>query len=156
LSWPTTLVARFSSGRGFVGRFRYYINFDWTFDTSGYRGASTSIILDRVRRYTVPGAIVLMHPGAGSTDPQALPSEHHDAEGHGLLLHGPVPNSDGRRTHHRSPPRSFVNSGGFIVRRRAYVPPVPKDPPRALGCGLGAVGLRSSTAGPAGDGASQL
>jgi len=52
----------------------YYINFDWTFDTTGYLGVNQSVILDRVRQYTVPGAIVLMHIGEGSTDPQALPS----------------------------------------------------------------------------------
>ncbi|HET8642225.1 MAG TPA: polysaccharide deacetylase family protein [Pseudonocardiaceae bacterium] len=50
----------------------YYISFDWTFDTTGYLGASQSVILDRVRRYTVPGAIVIMHIGEGSTDPQNL------------------------------------------------------------------------------------
>jgi peptidoglycan/xylan/chitin deacetylase (PgdA/CDA1 family) len=50
----------------------YYINFDWTYDTTGYAGASVSTILDRVRRLTVPGGIVVMHPAPGSTDPQAL------------------------------------------------------------------------------------
>lgn len=50
----------------------YYINFDWTFDTTGYQGVSVGVILDRVRRLTVPGAIIVMHPGEGSTDPQAL------------------------------------------------------------------------------------
>lgn len=52
----------------------YYLNVDWTYDTTGWKGSSTSVILDRVRRLTVPGAIVLMHVGTGSTDPQALPS----------------------------------------------------------------------------------
>jgi peptidoglycan/xylan/chitin deacetylase (PgdA/CDA1 family) len=52
----------------------YYISFDWTFDTTGYQGASTAVILDRVRRYTVPGAIIVMHVGSESTDAQALPS----------------------------------------------------------------------------------
>jgi len=52
----------------------YYINFDWTYDTTGYQGASLPVILDRVRRYTVPGGIVLMHVGEGSTDPQYLPT----------------------------------------------------------------------------------
>ncbi|MFI1169241.1 polysaccharide deacetylase family protein [Streptomyces sp. NPDC020801] len=51
----------------------YYMNWDWTFDTTGYKGVSTATILARVRQYTVPGAIILMHPGAGSTDPAALP-----------------------------------------------------------------------------------
>jgi peptidoglycan/xylan/chitin deacetylase (PgdA/CDA1 family) len=52
----------------------YYVNFDWTYDTTGYQGASEATILARVRQYTVPGAIVVMHPGAGSTDPAALPA----------------------------------------------------------------------------------
>ena len=50
----------------------YYINFDWTFDTTGYNGASLAVILDRIHRYMVPGGIVVMHVGAGSTDPQYL------------------------------------------------------------------------------------
>ncbi len=52
----------------------YYIQLDWTYDTTGWRGISTAAILDRVRSFTVPGAIILMHVGTGSTDPQALPS----------------------------------------------------------------------------------
>jgi peptidoglycan/xylan/chitin deacetylase (PgdA/CDA1 family) len=52
----------------------YYINFDWTYDTTGYQGASLDVILNRVRQYTVPGGIVLMHVGEGSTDPQYLPT----------------------------------------------------------------------------------
>jgi peptidoglycan/xylan/chitin deacetylase (PgdA/CDA1 family) len=51
----------------------YYISFDWTFDTTGYNGASTATILARVRQYVRPGAIIVMHPGEGSTDPAALP-----------------------------------------------------------------------------------
>ncbi|WP_051942910.1 polysaccharide deacetylase family protein [Streptacidiphilus rugosus] len=51
----------------------YYISFDWTFDTTGYNGASTATILSRVRQYVRPGAIIVMHPGEGSTDPAALP-----------------------------------------------------------------------------------
>lgn len=52
----------------------YWISYDWTFDTTGYRGASTEVILDRVRRYTVPGGIVLMHLSTESTDTAALPA----------------------------------------------------------------------------------
>lgn len=52
----------------------YYINWDWTFDTTGYLGVDPSVILDRVRRYTVPGAIILMHLSTESTDTAALPS----------------------------------------------------------------------------------
>jgi uncharacterized protein with LGFP repeats len=51
----------------------YYISFDWTFDTTGYNGASAATILSRVRQYTRPGAIIVMHPGEGSTDPAVLP-----------------------------------------------------------------------------------
>ncbi|HEU4349927.1 MAG TPA: polysaccharide deacetylase family protein [Actinoplanes sp.] len=52
----------------------YYVNFDWTFDTTGYQGASLPVILDRVQRYTVPGATVVMHLSTESTDTAALPS----------------------------------------------------------------------------------
>jgi peptidoglycan/xylan/chitin deacetylase (PgdA/CDA1 family) len=51
----------------------YYLNVDWTYDTLGWKGSSRSVILDRVRRLTVPGSIILMHVGTGSTDPAALP-----------------------------------------------------------------------------------
>ena len=52
----------------------YWVEFDWTFDTTGYLGASQAVILDRVRRYTVPGATVLMHLSTESTDTAALPA----------------------------------------------------------------------------------
>lgn len=52
----------------------YYVNFDWTFDTTGYTGASTDTILARVRQYTVPGATIVMHLSNDSTDTAALPS----------------------------------------------------------------------------------
>ncbi|MBF6137147.1 polysaccharide deacetylase family protein [Nocardia otitidiscaviarum] len=52
----------------------YYINYDWTFDTTGYQGASLDTILTRVRRYTVPGATIVMHLSDESTDTAALPS----------------------------------------------------------------------------------
>ncbi|MBN9098709.1 MULTISPECIES: polysaccharide deacetylase family protein [unclassified Pseudonocardia] len=51
----------------------YFIGFDWTFDTTGYLGVGQDVILDRVRRYTVPGATVLMHLSSDSTDTAALP-----------------------------------------------------------------------------------
>ena len=51
----------------------FYVNFDWTYDTTGYTGASTSSILSRVRTYTRPGTIMLGHVGAASTDAEALP-----------------------------------------------------------------------------------
>lgn len=50
-----------------------YVNFDWTYDTTGYTGASVATILSRVRTYTRPGTIVLGHVGAASTDAEALP-----------------------------------------------------------------------------------
>lgn len=56
-----------------LARGGYWINYDWTFDTTGYLGVSRDVILDRVRRYTVPGAIVLMHLSSDSTDTAALP-----------------------------------------------------------------------------------
>jgi uncharacterized protein with LGFP repeats len=52
----------------------YYINFDWTFDTTGYLGSSQDVILARVRQYTVPGAIIIMHLSTESTDTAALPA----------------------------------------------------------------------------------
>lgn len=51
----------------------YFVNFDWTFDTTGYAGAPVDTILARVRQYTVPGATVLMHLSTESTDTAALP-----------------------------------------------------------------------------------
>ncbi|WP_020422864.1 polysaccharide deacetylase family protein [Amycolatopsis sp. ATCC 39116] len=52
----------------------YYVNYDWTYDTTGYQGASLDTILARVRQYTVPGGTILMHLGDDSTDTAALPS----------------------------------------------------------------------------------
>ncbi|WP_330180193.1 polysaccharide deacetylase family protein [Nocardia sp. NBC_01503] len=52
----------------------YYLNYDWTFDTTGYEGASLDTILSRVRQYTVPGATIVMHLSNDSTDTAALPS----------------------------------------------------------------------------------
>ncbi|MFF5989966.1 polysaccharide deacetylase family protein [Prauserella flavalba] len=51
----------------------YYLSYDWTFDTTGYQGASTATILSRVRQYTVPGATIVMHLSNESTDTAALP-----------------------------------------------------------------------------------
>jgi peptidoglycan/xylan/chitin deacetylase (PgdA/CDA1 family) len=51
----------------------FYLNVDWTYDTTGYTGASVATILSRVRTYTRPGTIVLGHVGAASTDAEALP-----------------------------------------------------------------------------------
>jgi uncharacterized protein with LGFP repeats len=52
----------------------YYTSFDWTFDTTGYAGASQETILARVRQYTVPGATIIMHLSLDSTDTAALPA----------------------------------------------------------------------------------
>ncbi len=52
----------------------YYLNYDWTFDTTGYDGASVDTIVARVRQYTVPGATIVMHLSNESTDTAALPS----------------------------------------------------------------------------------
>ncbi len=51
----------------------FWVNVDWTYDTLGWNAVSTATILDRVRRFTVPGAIFLGHVGAASTDAEALP-----------------------------------------------------------------------------------
>ncbi|NUT50896.1 MAG: polysaccharide deacetylase family protein [Saccharothrix sp.] len=52
----------------------YFVNFDWAFDTTGYLGASCDTILGRVRRYTVPGATIVMHLSLDSTDTAWAPS----------------------------------------------------------------------------------
>ena len=49
----------------------YYISFDWTYDTTGYEGAPWSDVSRRIRDYTVPGAILVMHLSAPSTDPES-------------------------------------------------------------------------------------
>jgi peptidoglycan/xylan/chitin deacetylase (PgdA/CDA1 family) len=51
----------------------FYINFDWTFDTTGYAGASWTTIQSRIHQYMRPGAIIVMHASSPSTDPQFLP-----------------------------------------------------------------------------------
>jgi len=50
----------------------YRYNLLWTIDTAGWNGASTGTILDRTFAGAAPGAIVLMHVGAGSRDAEAL------------------------------------------------------------------------------------
>lgn len=50
----------------------YYINFDWTYDTTGYQGSSWSVISARIDTYTVPGANVVMHANYPSSDPGFL------------------------------------------------------------------------------------
>ena len=51
----------------------FYINFDWTFDTTGYAGASWTTIRNRIHQYMRPGAIIVMHASSPSTDPGFLP-----------------------------------------------------------------------------------
>src|SRR3954447_1156636 len=46
----------------------YSYNIMWTIDTQGWNGATVPEILDRTVRGAAPGAIVLMHVGAGSRD----------------------------------------------------------------------------------------
>jgi peptidoglycan/xylan/chitin deacetylase (PgdA/CDA1 family) len=43
----------------------------WTVDSLGWRGASTSVIVDRCLRYAVPGGIYVLHVGVGSRDVEA-------------------------------------------------------------------------------------
>jgi peptidoglycan/xylan/chitin deacetylase (PgdA/CDA1 family) len=50
----------------------YYINLDWTFDTTGYRAADWATVSSRIDAYTVPGAIIVMHVTTPSTDPANL------------------------------------------------------------------------------------
>lgn len=50
----------------------YSYNIMWTIDTLGWNGASVQAILDRTFAGAAPGAIVLMHVGAGSRDAEAL------------------------------------------------------------------------------------
>ena len=50
----------------------YYVNLDWTFDTTGYQAADWATVSARIDRYTVPGAIVVMHVTTPSTDPGNL------------------------------------------------------------------------------------
>lgn len=50
----------------------YSYNIMWTVDTLGWNGVSTQEIIDRILRGAAPGAIILMHVGAGSRDAAAL------------------------------------------------------------------------------------
>jgi peptidoglycan/xylan/chitin deacetylase (PgdA/CDA1 family) len=50
----------------------YYVNLDWTFDTTGYQAADWPAVSGRIDRYTVPGAIIVMHVTTPSTDPGNL------------------------------------------------------------------------------------
>jgi len=50
----------------------FYVNMDWTFDTTGYRGADWATVSGRIDSYTVPGAIIVMHVSIPSTDPGNL------------------------------------------------------------------------------------
>ncbi|MTE16869.1 hypothetical protein [Nocardia aurantiaca] len=52
----------------------YTVDYDSTFDTTGYEGASTETIPARVRRYTVPCATIVLHLCRESIDTAALPS----------------------------------------------------------------------------------
>ena len=51
----------------------YTVDVRWTIDTLGWNGLSAAAIRDRVRANVVPGAIIMMHVGAGSQDAAALP-----------------------------------------------------------------------------------
>ncbi|MEV4479206.1 polysaccharide deacetylase family protein [Micromonospora coxensis] len=50
----------------------WYVNLDWTYDTTGYQAKPWSVISQRIDAYTVPGAILVMHVSAPSTDPGYL------------------------------------------------------------------------------------
>ncbi|MBB3101504.1 peptidoglycan/xylan/chitin deacetylase (PgdA/CDA1 family) [Actinoplanes campanulatus] len=50
----------------------FYINADWTFDTTGYQAADWTTVSARIDRYLKPGAIIVMHVTTPSTDPGNL------------------------------------------------------------------------------------
>jgi uncharacterized protein with LGFP repeats len=50
----------------------FYVNHDWTFDTTGYQAADWATVNSRIDKYTVPGAIIVMHVSIPSTDPGNL------------------------------------------------------------------------------------
>ena len=56
-----------------VGDAGYTKTIMWTIDTIDWRGDSASAITNRVMTKIVPGAIVLMHTGAGTHTTEALP-----------------------------------------------------------------------------------
>ena len=56
-----------------VGLAGYRYDLMWTVDTLGWRGEPPAGVVRRVMAALVPGAIVLMHVGSGSTDAAALP-----------------------------------------------------------------------------------
>jgi peptidoglycan/xylan/chitin deacetylase (PgdA/CDA1 family) len=55
-----------------AGGYRYDVM--WTVDSFGWKGLAPESVADRVVANAVPGAIVVMHVGAASTDVHALPS----------------------------------------------------------------------------------
>ncbi|GIM95399.1 polysaccharide deacetylase family protein [Paractinoplanes toevensis] len=50
----------------------FYVNLDWTFDTTGYQGADWPTVSSRIDRFTVPGTIIVMHVSIPSSDPGHL------------------------------------------------------------------------------------
>lgn len=52
----------------------YTIVIVWTVDSLGWRGIPPEDVVERVKRAAEPGAIVLLHVGAQSTDAAALPA----------------------------------------------------------------------------------
>jgi peptidoglycan-N-acetylglucosamine deacetylase len=57
-----------------VGREGYRYSVMWTVDTLGWKGISPAEVLDRCLNGAKPGAIILLHVGAASTDFDALPA----------------------------------------------------------------------------------
>lgn len=57
-----------------VGADGYRYSVMWTVDTLGWKGIPPSEVLDRCLNGAKPGAIILLHVGAASTDYAALPS----------------------------------------------------------------------------------
>ena len=75
----------------------YYINFDWTYDTTGYRGASQSTILSRVKQYTVPGGDSGHAPGRRFDRSRGVARDHFDVARDGLHVHQSAAGGDDRR-----------------------------------------------------------
>ncbi|UOQ44164.1 LysM peptidoglycan-binding domain-containing protein [Halobacillus salinarum] len=67
-----------------VGSAGYAFTIQWTIDTLDWKGLSSEQISNRIFSGIQPGAIVLMHTGAGAQGtPAALPGIIHDLEGRG-------------------------------------------------------------------------
>ncbi|GGN09136.1 uncharacterized protein with LGFP repeats [Actinoplanes campanulatus] len=67
----------------------FYINADWTFDTTGYQGADWATVSGRIDRFLKPGAIVVMHVSIPSSDPGNLQKIIDKIKGQGYAFVSP-------------------------------------------------------------------